>query len=194
MRKYNSAHAPLCSGNCLPIDVDYEAVVDIIRAGGVPIVSVHAATEPGATEPHLSFCVCPRATSTRYTVVSHVWFDGLGNPAANALPTCQVQRLYSQLKSLPSDHESGKFNVGSVEVDWTRQSFVRFPAGHAPLFWMDTLCIPVRDEHKDLRSRAINQMASIYAAAVQELVLDAELMQCNTEMDTALEGSLHDGP
>jgi hypothetical protein len=187
MRRYNSAHTPSCSGNCAPIDVDYEAVVEIIRAGGVPIVSIHAATEPEVTELHLSLHVIPRAISTRYTVLSHVWFDGLGNPSANALPTCQVRRLYTQLKSMPGDYESGKFDIGSLEVDWTRQHFVRQPALHPPLFWMDTLCIPVHDNHKDLRGKAINQMASIYAAAVQELVLDAELLQCDTNSCSALE-------
>jgi hypothetical protein len=49
-----------------------------------------------------------------------------------------------------------------------------------PLFWMDTLCIPVQNEQKTLRMKAINQMSLIYAAAEQVLVLDNELRQRNT--------------
>jgi hypothetical protein len=187
LSEYPTAHTQTCSGSCLFISVDYNAVVDIIRAGGVPIVSIHVDPASSAEEPTLHLRVTPRKVSTRYTVLSHVWFDGLGNPSANALPTCQVQRLYKQLLSLPRDYESGVFNIGSLEVDWSRQSFVRFPRTQPPLFWIDTLCIPVGDEHKDLRRIAINQMASIYAAAVQELVLDAELMQCEAGTGAALQ-------
>ncbi|KAJ4366755.1 hypothetical protein N0V95_000084 [Ascochyta clinopodiicola] len=88
---------------------------------------------------------------------------------------------------MPPDHESGVFNIGSLQVDWSRQSFVSHPNSQPPFFWMDTLCIPVGEEHKNLRKTAINQMASIYAAAVQELVLDAELMQCEADAGAALE-------
>ncbi|KAL9027239.1 MAG: hypothetical protein Q9196_004213, partial [Gyalolechia fulgens] len=42
-------------------------------------------------------------------------------------------------------------------------------------FWMDTLCIPVDLEHRDLRLKAIGNMALTYAAAERCLVLDPEL-------------------
>ena len=184
---YNTAHTSTCSGSCLSVSVDYDAVVDIIRAGGVPIIGIHVDAASSIEKPLLHLQVTARTTSTRYTVISHVWFDGLGNPSANALPTCQVQRLYTQLLSLPCDYESGAINIGSLQVDWSRQSFVRNPKCQPLLFWMDTLCIPVGDLHRDLRMKAINQMALIYAAAVQELVLDAELLQCEVGTGPALE-------
>ncbi|KAL0263037.1 hypothetical protein SLS55_002012 [Diplodia seriata] len=56
------------------------------------------------------------------------------------------------------------------------------PERSPPLFWMDTLCIPVKPQDAHLRTQAINQMASTYAAAVQVLVLDAELQQCTTSV------------
>jgi hypothetical protein len=40
---------------------------------------------------------------------------------------------------------------------------------------MDTLCIPVKHEHKDLRDASIAIMASIYQGATGVLVLDAEI-------------------
>lgn len=78
-------------------------------------------------------------------------------------------------------------NIGLLQVDSLRQDFVWHPERQPPLFWMDTLCIPVGEEHKRLRRLAINQMAFIYAAAVQELVLDAVLMQCQAGTGAALE-------
>ncbi|KAF9692830.1 hypothetical protein EKO04_008976 [Ascochyta lentis] len=186
-QKYNAAHTQLCPGSCQPIAVDYTDVVDIISAGGIPIVSIHVDIASPVDEPLLRLNVTPRTNSTRYTVISHVWFDGLGNPLANALPTCQIQRLYAHLLSMPRDYESGVVKMGSLQVDWSRQSFVQHPELQPPLFWMDTLCIPVGEDHKHLRKVAINQMASIYAAAVQELVLDAELMQCEVGAGGALE-------
>lgn len=187
LQHYNTAHAPSCPGSCAPLAVKYASVVSIIRAGGVPLVSIHIDPSSSLDSPVLDLRVTPRTSSSRYTVLSHVWFDGLGNPTANALPSCQIQRMYTQLASLPRDHESGAVHIAGWEVDWTRQSFVRHPERQPPLFWMDTLCIPVGDGERELRSIAINQMASIYAAAVHELVLDAELLRCDVSPSTATE-------
>ncbi|KAH6625142.1 hypothetical protein C7974DRAFT_195424 [Boeremia exigua] len=183
---YVTKHTQTCSGTCSFVGVDYNHVVDIIDAGGVPIVGIHLDPTPTTGDPVLHLTVTPRAISTRYTVISHVWFDGLGNPSANALPACQIQRLYTQLVSLPREYESGVFSVASLQVDWSRGSFVRNPERQPPLFWMDTLCIPVDPKHEHLRKKAINQMASIYAAAIRELVLDAELMQYEAATSSAL--------
>ena len=56
------------------------------------------------------------------------------------------------------------------------------------LFWFDTLCIPVKEEHADLKNRSIDTMNSIYAGAKRVLILDAELMttdSINTEQSLA---------
>lgn len=42
-------------------------------------------------------------------------------------------------------------------------------------FWMDTLCVPVSDEHKELRKQTINQMREIYEGADRVLLLDSWL-------------------
>lgn len=98
---YNAAHTQTCSGSCLPLHVNYNEVVNIVRDGGFPIISIHRHVEPTSDKPILKLRVISRTLSTRYTAISHVWFDELGNPYANALPTCQVQRLYIQLVALP---------------------------------------------------------------------------------------------
>ena len=53
---------------------------------------------------------------------------------------------------------------------------------HEALFWMDTFSIPVvkegcadEEEKRDLKKRAIDSMAQIYAGAIRVLVLDPEL-------------------
>ncbi|KAL8751955.1 MAG: hypothetical protein Q9184_005892, partial [Pyrenodesmia sp. 2 TL-2023] len=48
-------------------------------------------------------------------------------------------------------------------------------------FWMDTLCIPVDPQHKELRIKAIGAMALVYAAAERCLVLDPELQHISME-------------
>ncbi|KAL8826609.1 MAG: hypothetical protein Q9170_007337, partial [Blastenia crenularia] len=58
----------------------------------------------------------------------------------------------------------------------SRDSSDGYSARSRPVtFWMDTLCIPVRPEHKTLRTKAIATMAVTYAAASKCLVLDSEL-------------------
>jgi len=51
---------------------------------------------------------------------------------------------------------------------------------------MDTLCIPVKKEHSDLRIASIMAMASIYVGASSALVLDAELMRTEAGTDESL--------
>ena len=64
-----------------------------------------------------------------------------------------------------------------------------------PLFWLDTLCIPVAapDDSQDVKSDvdklkliAINQMGQIYAAASRVLVLDSELQQSRIDSSDAV--------
>lgn len=174
IQQYQTKHTTQHCG-CSFIGVDYDQIIQIIQDGGVPLISV----QKEAGRRYLK--VEPRTLQSRYTAMSHVWCDGLGNPSANALPECQLTHIDRCLRQMPRDMESGEFSIGPLSVDWNRQCFRLHPERSPPLFWMDALCIPVKPEDAHLRIRAINQMASIYAAAVQVLVLDAELQQCTTE-------------
>lgn len=81
------------------------------------------------------------------------WADGLGNPHANSLPGCQLDRIQRLLDHLPGE---------SVTE-------------HARWFWMDTLCVPVGEKNKSCRKAAIAQMADTYQGATAVLTLDAWL-------------------
>lgn len=86
----NLHHTAACTGSCVFLHVDYAAIVTIIQAGGVPLISIELDAAVDSNIPNLRLRVIPRTNSSRYTVISHVWFDGLGNPSANALPYCQL--------------------------------------------------------------------------------------------------------
>ncbi|KAI0730408.1 hypothetical protein C8Q76DRAFT_792572 [Earliella scabrosa] len=86
-----------------------------------------------------------------YVAVSHVWAHGLGNPRENALPRCQVQRLANYMTGLKA--------VGETSSG----------------LWMDSLCIPVCDDLKPYRQKAISLMSQTYREASAVLVLDKEL-------------------
>lgn len=141
---------------CPMISTPYERLIKTIRNGGIPLLSIDHTAESGAT-PQIQ--VHARKRASKYVAISHVWADGLGNPYANALPLCQIQRLHTHLTAL-------KTVVGANYV-----------GSNGPcLFWMDTLCIPVAEKHSSLRLLQIDKMASIYTGAATTLILDAELM------------------
>lgn len=163
-----------------------EPLVDTIRKGGIPLISVHTIAHGG-----LEIRVSPASPSSQYTAISHVWSDGLGNPCANALPQCQLQWLLERLERLPREGEqgiscgeTGKLLIGASRISNIRESN---PVKSPPLFWMDTLCIPVAPEHADLRTKAINRMAPTYAQADNTLILDYELQQVRLATSCAAE-------
>jgi hypothetical protein len=172
MSHYETKHrTPNCSCNFL--GVPKLPLIEIIKSGGIPLVSVQ-------TGPHnmVELHIEKANPSTIYTAISHVWSDGLGNPNANALPQCQLEWLSTCLGRLPPRGYQGiYYTYGAITLDAggldaISQSNSSRPA---PLFWMDTLCIPVDNEYAALRTEAINKMAAYYAQATGTLILDSEL-------------------
>lgn len=96
----------------------------------------------------LSVGVSNQDEQVPYVAISHVWADGLGNPTDNQLPTCQLQRLLQLVRSILPGR---------------------------PLFWCDTLCVPVRPA--ELRRKAIWKMRDIYEKAYTVLIIDASLKE-----------------
>ncbi|KAH7065856.1 hypothetical protein BKA63DRAFT_166234 [Paraphoma chrysanthemicola] len=142
--------------NCSHLQVPYDALTNMIGRGQIPLISIEYSKDSNRP---MELRLHRRTVVSKYTAISHVWADGLGNPAENALPACQLQHLAARFEDLHGSPER--------------------------LFWFDTLCIPVKDEHASLRNRSIDNMASIYAGAELVLVLDRELMQINS-------GTFHD--
>jgi hypothetical protein len=88
---YETRHADGCNGHdCEMVFVPEEDLVRIIEEGDIPLVSLHQDPEAPFK---LSIEVHKREPGSDYSAISHVWYDGLGNPNANALPTCQLQRF-----------------------------------------------------------------------------------------------------
>lgn len=87
---------------------------------------------------------------TPYIAISHVWADGRGNKEGNTLPRCQLNHLYG----LCGLDESGK---------------------ELPI-WMDTLCIPCRQEDREYRTMAIAAMNFIYLDAYKVVVISNDLL------------------
>ncbi|KAF7561367.1 hypothetical protein G7046_g2800 [Stylonectria norvegica] len=166
MTNYTTRHASAdCKCPHLPIPV--EEMRSIIEAGGIPLVRVESG-ENG----HVVVKVKRMTNDTPYIAFSHVWSDGLGNPAANSLPSCAMMRLQDYVEKMHQPRMNlrmGVINIGVVQWDLMRMTHDFKPRW----FWLDTLCIPVGDPYMDLKMKAINQMAAIYASALQVLVLDS---------------------
>lgn len=83
---------------CPMICVPYESLIKIIRKGRVPLLSIESGSAD-ASERH-KLQVQPRSRTSKYVAVSHVWADGLGNPNANGLPSCQIEGLKASVPAL----------------------------------------------------------------------------------------------
>ena len=92
----------------------------------------------------------------------------MGNPEMNSLPSCQLSRLQRLVDNLGP-------KVDSLDK---------------PLhFWMDTLCVPVKPEHRVFRSLSIRKMKEIYNLSAATLVVETALTKLSStasEYDTSL--------
>ncbi len=181
---YNSApdstSHKIAGCQCSFIAAPTEQLNEIIRLGGIPLISLHEAAHG-----KLAIHVHTSKAKSQYSAISHVWFGGLGNVQANSLPLCQLNYLNCCLSLLPKDGErglnymknafhrdlSGTVWISSLGLDNLISSKNRKPK----LFWMDTLCIPVDPTASELRMKAINKMDAVYAHAREVLVLDSEV-------------------
>ena len=189
-------------------------VKEIIRKNQIPLV------EMSFTDGNLQLDVVTANPSIEYVAISHVWSGGLGNFVQNTLPLCQLHRLYELLIAL-CDHRSQEprtilFEKGLLHaMEGSLNTFAHVlhqvlsspspaifllqnfdPLAEAKrqrsvIFWMDTLCIPVGPAEKDLRGKAINNMALTYAAAQRCLVLDPELQRISTKGMSTVQMNAH---
>lgn len=99
-----------------------------------------------------------------------VWSQGLGNPNENTLPECQLKRI-QQLVNMASKH------VATDSWDESNPPITTKGSKDNQWFWMDTLCVPVQPEAKQLRKHAIRRMRQTYQDAQLSLVIDTTLMR-----------------
>ncbi|KAG2068779.1 hypothetical protein BDR04DRAFT_1102676 [Suillus decipiens] len=160
---YPTRHVPGCS--CKSAGVPQEELLDIIRQGDeghTPVVTWlegNGGMEGRAVVSDASDVnVSSNSNVCRYVAISHVWSQGLGNPAENTLPICQLSQIQQMVDDLFADR-------GVDE--------------HVP-FWMDTLCVPVGENLKEFREKCIIRMRTIYEQATAVLVLDVGMQEVSS--------------
>ena len=168
---YVTAHAEDCalgrrdSGHeCHHVGPIVADVAAILEADQLPVLELRR--EP--SNPAVQLRAVPHSNSISYTALSHVWADGMGNPHANTLPQCQINRLHALLTALngQQSHSLKSRLLGS-----------RHKAETAYI-WIDTLMIPLE---KRLRKKAISRMYDIYKSAKSVLVLDRSLLDVSAD-------------
>jgi hypothetical protein len=91
---YKQKHMPDCPG-CDPIGPDPEDIVAMYddRPEGFPLkfcIPVISVVDEGET---LRWELLYSGQTSKWTAISHVWADGLGNHAGNTIPTCQLRNI-----------------------------------------------------------------------------------------------------
>jgi hypothetical protein len=160
VRTYVPSHAQDChTRNCEFIEAPVRSIRQVLEKGGIPLVKI--SPRPGSGEYSIevsTFVLGDRHHMPPYVAISHVWSDGMGNPRINALRSCQLRRIQRRVNQL---------------YGWSDQNHP---------FWMDTLCVPLRD---DIRGLAISRMAKTFMHADRVLVLDNFLEGASSAVDTA---------
>lgn len=173
---YQTRHVEL-ECKCSFLGPDIVSVVDIIKAGKVPLLTI----DVDRKSDNLQVLVESYEAGTEYIALSHVWADGLGNSTTNTLPSCQLLRLKLILDELRNS-SSSLSQLNSARLN----AFIRKRRNISLRFWMDTLCIPVDPTLREMRTKSIKQMKDIYRNSYQVLVLDAELQDAKlTDMTEA---------
>ncbi|KAL4747053.1 hypothetical protein BDW72DRAFT_209892 [Aspergillus terricola var. indicus] len=135
----------------------YDAMTRIIDKDAIPIALWNKGRkELWSVEYHLTGQRQPE-----FVAISHVWTDGKGNPDANSLPECQLDRIQRLVEGVTWE---GRRRIPDSDY---RSDGVGF--------WMDTLCIPVEDRVR--KDKAITTMRRVYSEAKAVLVLDDWLQE-----------------
>ena len=117
----------------------------IVRQGSIALFTMQTQGE------QLTLSVQNAKRTYRYVAISHVWADGHGNPKANSLPICVLQKLQQNVDAL---------GISSSRVALT------------PI-WMDTVCLPRFP--LELRREALQRLSDVFSKASGVLVLDSYL-------------------
>ncbi|TKX22301.1 hypothetical protein C1H76_5409 [Elsinoe australis] len=158
-RSYKVRHVEKCDGNCKMEFINTEKLCTWIERQGEEgkahfIPAVRFTALPGQSRSLHLYKVMPKGN---FVAISHVWNEGLGNVAHNALPTCQLLQIQMWLDDA----------MGLPETP----------------FWIDTLCIPRGTTRyvQDIRDQAMRQLAYVFQAATLTLVIDIQLLSVKPE-------------
>lgn len=144
---------------CQFVGPSRDAIVSLLEKEEIPVLTLPGELKDGDEHSaDIKLDVIPARASRGFVAMSHVWSDGLGNTEENELPLCQLKRIYRLSSQVLAGH--GMID-GPVHI------------------WMDTLCVPVRDEDKHYRKLAITSMAKTYESAAFVLAIDSGLVQAS---------------
>ncbi|KAH7309655.1 hypothetical protein B0I35DRAFT_515077 [Stachybotrys elegans] len=98
------------SCTCNAVFADSDAVRAVIREG-VPLVSI----DVGSVDSSLRLLVSRATSFSKYTAISHVWADGLGNPSGNGLPGDDDETLAVGIPG-DDDEEVNRLKVTAINA------------------------------------------------------------------------------
>ncbi|OBT41097.1 hypothetical protein VE00_09333 [Pseudogymnoascus sp. WSF 3629] len=96
---YKTKHTPECDGTCGDVEIDPQSLHDLIMQGKIPIISLSLGPDG-----KLKTEVTHSGDVPHYIAISHVWSDGLGNEHGNALPYCELLKIFRMLEEWPLKH------------------------------------------------------------------------------------------
>ena len=187
--------------NCADVEAPLRTMYDILRGGQIPVVKCRQ-NDDG----EFSLSYVRAAPGASYTAISHLWSDGLGNPNANSIPWCQLQRLFTAVTQ--SDHAIARHGPRLGRSHGRKQGWqeyagmlvrslyrmllgkFRFRQPKYVYFWLDVYCVPVaipsvlrNEEAQYLKSLALNKMTTTYSWANYVMVLDHEFGRIDSQSD-----------
>jgi hypothetical protein len=175
---YKQAHfQPNCASDCSPYRINRKKVIRMIDDGKIPILGLDL------EKPDLDPRLMASNGATAFIAISHVWSDGLGNPADNALPMCQLRRIGNMLRAIDQAENPRNYTKEGKVQRWAKGSKRLY-------FWMDTLFVPLKHcpqdkDTGDTKKMALQYIAAIYEAADYTLIIDSALN--NTVQDVSAE-------
>ncbi|KAI9777330.1 MAG: hypothetical protein M1839_008938 [Geoglossum umbratile] len=186
---YQTAHAQQgCQCQFLTVDVD--AIKRILEKDvpGIPLLEIRR--KPNSA---LELTVVEYHPNKRYVAVSHVWSDGMGNCDQNALPQCQLTKIWdlgghllrdSSHMALSSDDRVNPFVLGAAHLWHAAPNILGIDKGTTTV-WVDSLCVPLEGRPRKI---AIRGMKNVYTKAHRVMILDSELLSVDhiTKQETML--------
>ncbi|KAG7077254.1 Endonuclease/Exonuclease/phosphatase family protein [Colletotrichum scovillei] len=155
------------------ISFDEENLIDIYQKGDVPCFSI-GRLEDGSLGIALSSCSIDEESqkdpSNHYVALSHVWSEGMGNPAANALPFCQlayVQHWAMMAYQVVEEKEADESKEGTGIMIQTKPKIRQLN------IWIDTMCCPATPGYG--KNLCLSMMRDIYSNANVVMVRSAVL-------------------
>ncbi|OHE99767.1 HET domain-containing protein [Colletotrichum orchidophilum] len=155
------------------VTFDEEDLIKIYQKGNVPCFCI-GRLEDGSLGIGLTSCSIDEESQkdpdNHFVALSHVWSEGMGNPAANALPFCQlayVQHWAMMAYQAVEEKEEDDPRSGTGIVIHTKPKIRQLN------IWIDTMCCPATPGYG--KNLCLSMMREIYSNAYVVMVRSAVL-------------------